>query len=87
MKKITFLLAFVACAVFSQAQVNLLTNPGFETWTNGTSPDGWTLGTSTYATATANTTLFSEGAKSLKVTAAATNGGTYSVTQIVPVTP
>lgn len=87
MKKITLLLAFVACALFSQAQTNLLTNPGFETWTNGTSPDGWTMGNSTYATVTANTTLFSEGTKSFKVTAAATNGGTYIVSQIIPITP
>lgn len=86
MKKITFLLSFIACVVFAQAQ-NLLTNPGFETWTNGTSPDGWTMGTATYATVTPSTTIFNEGTKSFKVTAAATNGGTYTVSQIVPVTP
>ena len=87
MKKITLLLSFVACVLVSQAQTNLLTNPGFETWTNGTAPDGWTMGTATYATVSASTTLFSEGAKSFKVSAAATSGGTYTVSQIIPVTP
>jgi hypothetical protein len=86
MKKITLLLSFIACVLVSQAQTNLLTNPGFETWTNGTAPDGWTMGTATFATVSASTTLFSEGAKSFKVTAAAANGGTYTVSQIVPVT-
>lgn len=87
MKKITFLLSFIACVVFAQAQTNLLTNPSFETWTNGTAPDGWTMGTTAFATVTPSTTIFNDGAKSFKVTAAATNGGTYTVSQIVPVTP
>ena len=88
MKKITLLLSFVACVVFAQAQTNLLANPGFETWTNGTSPDSWTMGTPAYATVSPNTTLFTEGTKSFKVTAGPlATGGTYSVTQIVPVTP
>jgi hypothetical protein len=86
MKKITLLLSFIACVVLANAQTNLLTNPGFETWTNGTAPDGWTMGTATYATVSAGT-LFSEGSKSFKVTAAATAGGTYTVSQIVPITP
>ena len=85
MKKITLLMAFVACVVFAQAQTNLLVNPSFETWTNGV-PDGWTLGNTAYATSTENTSLFNDGAKSLKVTAAAANGGTYIVSQIVPIT-
>ena len=87
MKKITLLLSFIACVVLANAQTNLLTNPGFEIWTNGTAPDGWTLGTSTYATVSASTSIFNEGAKSFKVAAAATAGGTYIVSQIVPVTP
>jgi len=88
MKKITLLLSFIACVVFAQAQTNLLANPGFETWTNGTSPDSWTMGTATFATVSANTTLFTQGAKSFKVTAGAlATGGTYTVTQIVPITP
>jgi len=86
MKKITLLLSFIACVLVSQAQTNLLTNPGFETWTSGTAPDGWTMGTATYATVSQGT-LFSEGSKSFKVTAAATSGGTYTVSQIVSITP
>ncbi|MEI8086459.1 MAG: T9SS type A sorting domain-containing protein [Paludibacter sp.] len=86
MRKITLLLSFVACVVFAQAQTNLLTNPGFETWAAGV-PTGWTLGTATYATTTQSTTVFNEGTSALKVTAAATAGGTYSITQIVPITP
>jgi hypothetical protein len=87
MKKITLLLSFIVCAVFTQAQTNLLTNPGFETWTNGTAPDGWTLGTAAYATVSASTSIVNEGSKSFKVTAAATGGGTYIVSQIIPITP
>ncbi len=90
MKKITLLLSFIACVVLANAQTNLLTNPGFETWTNGTAPDGWIMPTSTaaaYASSTASTTIFSEGTKALKVVAAATGGGTYTISQIVPVTP
>ncbi|MEI7504928.1 MAG: carbohydrate binding domain-containing protein [Paludibacter sp.] len=86
MRKITLLLSFVACVVFAQAQTNLLTNPGFETWAAGV-PTGWTMGTATYATVTQNTALFSEGTSSFKVTAAAASGGTYTVSQIVPITP
>jgi len=86
MKKITLLMSFIVCVVFAQAQTNLLANPGFETWTNGTAPDGWTLGTASYATISASTSIFNEGLQSFKVTAAATSGGTYSVSQIVPIT-
>ncbi|HET7734135.1 MAG TPA: carbohydrate binding domain-containing protein [Paludibacter sp.] len=87
MKKITLLLSFIACVVLANAQTNLLTNPGFETWTNGTAPDGWTLGTATYASVSASTSLFNEGSKSFKVTPVATGGGTYIVSQIIPITP
>ena len=89
MKKITLLLSFVACVLVSQAQTNLLTNPGFETWTNGTAPDGWVMPTSTaaaYAASTPSTSIFTEGTKSLKVTPVATGGGTYTISQIIPVT-
>lgn len=88
MKKIKILLLLIMCTMlsFTQAQTNLLVNSGFETWTAGV-PTGWTLGTATYATVSQNTTLFNEGVSSLKVTAAATSGGTYSITQIVPITP
>jgi len=85
MKKITLLMAFVACVVFAQAQTNLLVNPSFETWTNG-APTGWTLGNASYAAVSENTSLFSEGTKSLTVTPVSASGGTYSITQLVPVT-
>jgi len=86
MQKIKLLLALVFI-VFSINAQNLLVNPSFETWTNGTAPDGWTLGTATYATSTPSTSIFTDGTKSLKVTAAATAGGTYTIQQIVPITP
>jgi len=87
MRKITLLLSLVFCVMLSQAQ-NLLTNPGFETWASG-APTGWTLPTNTYATVSQNTTLFSEGASSLKVIATppASSGGTYTINQSIPVTP
>jgi hypothetical protein len=46
MKKITLLLSFIACVLVAQGQ-NLLTNPSFETWTNGTLPDSWAITAST----------------------------------------
>ena len=88
MKKITLLLSFIACVLVAQAQTNLLVNPGFETWTNGTAPDGWVLPVNTYATVSKNTTLFNEGTSSLKVTAGpVATGGTYTINQLIPVTP
>lgn len=86
MKKITLLLLSMVCITFVPAQTNLLTNPSFETWTSGV-PDGWTLGNSAYATSTENTSIFTDGAKSLKVTPVSSNGGTYSISQIIPITP
>jgi len=88
MKKITLLLSFIACVVFAQAQTNLLANPGFETWTNGTAPDGWTLGTATAAAISPSTSIFNEGSKSFKVlpTTVVASQATYSVSQIIPIT-
>lgn len=82
MKKITFLSLFLMSLVFASAQTNLLTNPGFETWTNGTTPDGWVFDKTT-ATLTKETSILMTGTSSLKVAAT----GTYWVTQYVPVTP
>lgn len=81
MKKITFLLSFIACVLVAQAQTNLLVNPSFEAWTQGV-PDGWTLQTPTAATITAEPTILNDGAKSLKIATTAT----YPVWQSVPVT-
>jgi hypothetical protein len=80
MKKITLLLSFVACVVFANAQ-ELIVNPGFETWTNGTSPDNWTFDKTT-ATLSKETTIVKNGTTSLKVVST----GTYWVTQYIPVT-
>ena len=38
MKKITLLLSFVVCVVLANAQTNLVVNPGFETWTDVSTP-------------------------------------------------
>jgi len=43
MKKITLLLSFIACVVLANAQTNLVVNPGFETWTDASTPGAsWT---------------------------------------------
>ena len=82
MKKITLLLSFVACVVFAQAQ-NLLTNPSFETWTNGTAPDGWLLTTTVGGTVTKVTTTAPGLTGNAIQVAGAT--GTYSIQQnVVP---
>jgi len=75
MKKITFLLSFIACVVFAQAQ-NLLTNPSFETWTSG-KPDSWTLGTT--GTVTQSSTTATGSGSALQIAAT----GTFSTTQVV----
>ena len=81
MKKITLLLSFIVCVVFAQAQTNLLTNPGFETWTDGSKPDGWIFDKTT-ATLSKESTIAKTGS-SLKIAAT----GTYWVTQNIAVTP
>jgi hypothetical protein len=43
MKKITLLLSFIFCGVLANAQTNLVVNPGFETWTDASTPGAnWT---------------------------------------------
>jgi len=76
MKKITFLLSFVVCAMFAGAQ-NLLINPSFENWTAG-KPDSWTLGTT--GTVTQSSTTGTGSGSALQIAAT----GTFSVTQSVP---
>lgn len=76
MKKMTLLAIALFAFIAVHAQTNLLTNPSFETWTNGTSPDGWTLSTS----GTKNTTNTYSGT-GIALQVAAT--GTFSVTQLV----
>ena len=83
-KTLLFLLCFVATMNVSRIQAqNLLTNPGFETWTTGANvkPTGWT--TTNGINISQNTSLFTEGTKSIRV--AATNGA-FTISQAVAVT-
>jgi len=88
MKKITLLLSFVVCALFAGAQTNLVLNPSFETWTNGTSPDNWTIpANSTHAgslTWSKETSIFKDGAAALKVVIGTTQNP--GIQQIIPIT-
>ncbi len=81
MKKITLLLAFIACVVFAQAQ-NLLVNPSFETWAAGL-PSSWILTTMTGVTVTqAVTTDPGQTGSALQVGGPT---GTYTIQQnVVP---
>jgi len=87
MKKITLLLAFVACVIFTQAQTNLVVNPSFETWTGG-NPDGWTIpANSSHAgslTWTQETTIVKDGASSLNLVIGTTQNPGFQ--QVVPIT-
>jgi len=84
MRKITLLLSFIACVLVAQAQ-NLLTNPSFETWTNGTAPDSWTLTTTVAGTVSkVATTIPTKTGFGLQV---AGPTGTYTIQQnVVPPT-
>jgi hypothetical protein len=82
MKKITLLLSFVVCAMFANAQTNLLANSSFETWESSVAT-GWTLQTPANGTTTAETVKIKDGSKSLKIVTT----GTFQVWQVVPVTP
>ena len=86
MKKITLLLSFVACVVFAQAQTNLVVNPGFETWTNGTSPDNWTIpANSTHVgslTWSKETTIVKSGTSALKLIISTTQNP--GIVQVIP---
>jgi len=73
MKKILLLLVIVLAFSFTsslQAQ-NLVTNPGFETWTNANQPTGWTI-TGNTVNYQKNTTQFNEGTASCVINATAT---------------
>jgi hypothetical protein len=87
MKKITLLLAFVACVTFANAQTNLLVNPSFESWTGG-NPDGWTIpANSTHAgslTWSQESTIKTNGASSLKLVIGTTQNPGFA--QVVPIT-
>jgi len=83
MKKILLLLVIVlAFSLPSSLQAqNLLTNPGFETWTNANQPTGWAI-TGNIANYKKNTTQFNEGAASCVINATATT----TIAQTVAVT-
>ncbi len=77
------LLTFFAGQVFSQ---NLITNPGFETWTNGAGgpPDGWSL-SNPAITAEQEATEIHEGTYSTKLTWTTTS--TVRIEQMIDVNP
>ncbi|MFZ4456143.1 MAG: T9SS type A sorting domain-containing protein [Bacteroidales bacterium] len=79
MKKFTLIFAILASIVAVSAQ-NLLSNPGFETWTAG-KPDSWSITTPANGAISEGATL-NEGTKSCKVTGGT---GTYGMSQAVSV--
>ncbi|HQZ24018.1 MAG TPA: T9SS type A sorting domain-containing protein [Flavobacterium sp.] len=82
MKKFYTLLAFVVISTSLNAQTNLITNNGFETWTVGV-PDSWYTTGSTVAQ---STTIFHGGISSLGFTSPASSNKTISPTTDTPVT-
>jgi hypothetical protein len=82
MRKIYSLFAVVATVAMATAQTNLITNPGFETWT-ASLPDGWYTTGSTVAQSTTTT---HGGTSSLAFTAPASSQKTISPTTDIPVT-
>lgn len=82
MKKITFLLSFIACVVFAQAQTNLVVNPGFETWTDNTTPGvNWTPTVVASQSFAKESTLVHSGSFSLKSVHAGTTGTAKIITK------
>jgi hypothetical protein len=73
----------------ANAQTNLVVNPSFETWTNGTSPDSWTVpANSTHAgsfTAIKETSLVANGTSSLRLEIGTTQNPGFA--QLVTLTP
>ena len=81
MKKITLLLSFVACVVFANAQ-NLIVNPGFETWTDTSTPAAnWTPTVVAGQTFSQETTVVHSGTYSLKSTHTAATGTAKMITK------
>ena len=88
MKRTTLLVSlFLATVAFTNAQTNLVSNPGFETW-GETLPDPWYIVSTgvTGVTPAASTTIFAEGTKSLKIDATAASG-TFNMSQSVTIVP
>jgi len=88
MKRTTLLVSlFLATVAFTNAQTNLLENPGFETW-GETLPDPWYIVSKsvTGVTPAASTTIFAEGTKSLKIDATGASS-TFNMAQGVTIVP
>jgi hypothetical protein len=82
MKKFYSLLAIVVFSTSVNAQTNLITNDGFETWTAGV-PDSWYTTGSTVAQ---STTIFHGGSSSLGLKSPASGNKTISQITDIPVT-
>lgn len=83
MKKIFTLLSVVALGVSVNAQTNLISNAGFETWTNGTSPDGWYSSGITYTQSSSS----HSGTYAAGVTSPAPTGTQTSANKTINPTP
>jgi hypothetical protein len=84
MKKLTLLVIALVAVMAVHAQTNLLTNPSFETWTNGL-PDGWTFPSTIPSTnvVTQNTTNTYNNSGSALQVASSSTAATFSVYQYV----
>ena len=81
MKKITLLLSFIACVVFAQAQ-ELITNGGFETWTDAVTPaPNWTPTLATSQTFSQESTIVHSGTYSLKSAHTGASGTAKMITK------
>jgi hypothetical protein len=81
MKKITLLLSFIACVVFAQAQ-ELITNGGFETWTDAVTPaPNWTPTLATGQTFSQEAVIVHSGMYSLKSISGSASGTAKMITK------
>jgi hypothetical protein len=80
MRKLLLLFILLAAAGFGFAQTNLMTNPGFESWTDG-KPNGWSYSSS--LTPIQETTIVKDGASALRME----SSGTANFSQSITVTP
>lgn len=82
MKKIFTILSLIALGTFANAQTNLITNPGFETWTAG-APNGWYA---TGITFTQSTDPVKSGTYAAGVTSPATGNKTTNPSPDISIT-
>jgi hypothetical protein len=76
MRRLFLLFVLLATASVGFAQINLVTNPGFESWTDG-KPDGWSY--SSTLTPIQETTIVKDGTISLRMESAATTNFSQSI--------